>query len=104
MTPSRPLPWELYRIARVWFLKDGSIKIFDWSLSGEDETVYTSSDNLPPWMISKLAVLMLFDPDKINEEIPGVGRRISAAVFWVYFNEGDEIGDDTRTSSEELGT
>jgi hypothetical protein len=48
---------------------------------------YSSIDDLPIWVKERLAVLSMLDPDKRNEEIEGVGRRIARNVYWVYKGE-----------------
>lgn len=55
---------------------------------------YESIDELPKWVQDKIAVLMLLDHTKTNEEIENVGRRISKDVFWVF--TGETNGDDPR--------
>ena len=45
---------------------------------------YSSVDDLPQWVQKKLAVLYLLDPDKVNQDIEKVGRRINRNVFWIY--------------------
>jgi hypothetical protein len=58
---------------------------------------YLSLDELPKWVQDKLAVLMLFDPDKRNEELENIGRRINKNIFWVYKRDND--GNDPREES-----
>jgi len=55
---------------------------------------YESIDELPKWVQDKIAVLMLLDHTKTNEEIENVGRRISKDVFWVF--TGETNGDNPR--------
>jgi hypothetical protein len=55
---------------------------------------YESIDELPKWVQDKIAVLMLLDHTKTNEEIEKVGRRISRDVFWVF--TGETNGDNPR--------
>ena len=55
---------------------------------------YDSVDDLPSWVQDKLAVLMLFDPAKQNQEVENVGRRINKYIFWVFKGEND--GDYPR--------
>jgi len=61
---------------------------------------YDGAECLPGWMQRKLAVLMTLDPDKVNEELPGIGRRISEYVYWVRESIGDADGTDAREESE----
>jgi len=39
----------------------------------------------------KISVLMLLDHTKVNEEVKGVGRRISKNVYWVFNGESNAI-------------
>ena len=55
----------------------------------------TAKYELPKWVQDKLAVLMLLDPKKVNEEVESVGRRISENIFWVFIGEAN--GDDPRS-------
>lgn len=48
---------------------------------------YETLDDLPNWVQDKLAVLMLLDHTKVNEEVKGVGRRINENVYWVFNGE-----------------
>jgi hypothetical protein len=48
---------------------------------------YETLDDLPKWVQDKLAVLMLLDHTKVNEEVKGVGRRINQNVYWVFNGE-----------------
>ena len=50
---------------------------------------YETLDDLPNWVQDKLAVLMLLDHTKVNEEVKGVGRRISQSIYWVFNGEFD---------------
>lgn len=45
---------------------------------------YDTINELPKWAQEKLAVLMVLDPMKINNDIQGVGRRISRNIYWLY--------------------
>jgi hypothetical protein len=58
---------------------------------------YESIDELPKWVQDRIAVLMLLDHTKRNEEIENVGRRINRNIFWVFKGEND--GDDPRGES-----
>ena len=60
----------------------------------ELKTSYDCVDDLPRWVQDKLAVLMLFDHTKQNEEVENVGRRINKNIFWVFKGEND--GDYPR--------
>jgi hypothetical protein len=50
---------------------------------------YETLDDLPNWVQDKLAVLMLLDHTKVNEEVKGVGRRINENIYWVFNGELD---------------
>ena len=64
----------------------------------ELERHYTNVEDLPTWVQNKLAVLMILDASKKNEDISGVGRRISNEVFWVY-KDGDDSGESCKGKS-----
>ena len=61
---------------------------------------YDGAECLPEWMQRKLAVLMTLNPDKVNAELPGVGRRISQYVYWIRRSPGETIGTHTREESK----
>jgi hypothetical protein len=48
---------------------------------------YETLHHLPKCVQDKLAVLMLLDHTKVNEEVEGVGRRINENVYWVFNGE-----------------
>jgi hypothetical protein len=48
---------------------------------------YETLDDLPKWVQDKLAVLMLLDHTKVNQEVENVGRRINQNVYWVFNGE-----------------
>ena len=58
---------------------------------------YDNINEMPKWAQAKLAVLMVLDPMKINNDIEGVGRRISRNIYWLY--KENENGDDARGES-----
>lgn len=39
---------------------------------------------LPEWMRDKLAALSILQPPPPQNDVDGVGQRISAETFWVY--------------------
>jgi hypothetical protein len=51
---------------------DATVKVFD------------DANSLPKDMQDKLAVLMVCDAKTPSADIPGVGRRISKDIFWLY--------------------
>lgn len=57
----------------------------------ELEKSYNSVQDLPQWVQERLAVLMLLDTSKRNEEIRGVGKRINKNIFWVFKGEDDGV-------------
>lgn len=57
----------------------------------ELEKSYDSVHDLPQWVQERLAVLMVLDVTKRNEEIRGVGKRINKNVFWVFKGEDDGV-------------
>jgi hypothetical protein len=65
-----------------------------WGLVSEMAQRYNSVDELPAWMQRKLATLMIFDHNEVNNEIEGLGRRISENTFWIYPTGGESNGDD----------
>ena len=92
------------RTYRVSVEPSGRVNITTWGLAQDIDRGYDSVDELPEWMQRKIAVLMIFDPEKPMEEIKGIGRRISRGTFWVFPDEGEDDGDDTRTPCEITGT
>lgn len=88
------------RTYRVQIQGDSKVTVSSWGLAKDVEDTYDSVDDLPTWMQQKIAVLMIFNPEEVNEEIAGVGRRISKGTFWLYPDEGEDDGDDTRTQSQ----
>jgi hypothetical protein len=58
---------------------------------------YNNINDMPKWAQEKIAVLMVLDPSKINEEVEGVGRRITRNVYWLY--KENENGNDSRGES-----
>jgi hypothetical protein len=88
-------------IYRICLHTDGTVQTTCYDMldafSPELKSFYESVDELPKWVQDKLAVLMLLDPEKVNEEVESVGRRISPDVFWVFIGEAN--GDDPRSQS-----
>lgn len=91
------------RTYRVQVAGNGRVSVSSWGLAKDVQDSYDCVDALPHWMQRKIAVLMIFDPKKVNEEIKGVGRRISKGTFWLYPEEGEDDGDDTRAPREDAG-
>ena len=68
-------------------LTGGGIEVLCFGIESVDsklEGYYDSVDELPDWVKERLAVLMVLDSTPPTGELAGVGRRISAHVFWVY--------------------
>jgi predicted RNA-binding protein with PIN domain len=82
------------RTYRVQVKADGRVSVSSWGLAKDVEDTYDSVDVLPEWMQRKIATLMIFDPEKVNDEIKGLGRRISKGTFWLYPIEGEDDGND----------
>lgn len=58
---------------------------------------YDTINDMPNWAQAKLAVLMVLDPMKVNNDIEGVGKRISRNIYWLY--KENDSGDDAREES-----
>lgn len=91
------------RTYRVQIAGSGRVNVSSWGLATDVQDSYDCVDALPHWMQRKIAVLMIFDPEKVNEEIKGVGRRISKGTFWLYPEEGEDDGDDARAPRKDAG-
>jgi hypothetical protein len=91
------------RTYRVQVQTDGRVSVSSWGLAKDVEDTYDSADALPEWMQRKIATLMIFDPEKVNSEIKGLGRRISKGTFWLYPTEGEDDGNDAGTPCESKG-
>lgn len=91
------------RTYRIQIAANGKVNVSSWGLAKDVQASYDCVDDLPRWMQRKIAVLMIFDPEKVNEEVKGVGRRISKGTFWLYPEEGEDDGDDARAPREDAG-
>jgi predicted RNA-binding protein with PIN domain len=87
------------RTYRIQVQADGRVSVSSWGLAKDVEDTYDSVDGLPEWMQRKIATLMIFDPAQVNDEIKGLGRRISKGTFWLYPDEGEDDGNDARAPS-----
>jgi len=87
------------RTYRIQVQLDGRVSVSSWGLAKDVEDTYDSVDGLPEWMQRKIATLMIFDPAQVNDEIKGLGRRISKGTFWLYPDEGEDDGNDARAPS-----
>lgn len=85
-------------IYRIFINDDGMVETSCYELldafDPELNNSYESVDELPNWVQDKLAVLMLLDHTKVNEEVKGVGRRINERTYWVF--KGELGGNDPR--------
>ena len=45
---------------------------------------YASVDELPEWMQSKLAVLIMLSTPPPTNDVDGVGSKLSPYLYWVY--------------------
>lgn len=88
-------------IYRICLNSDGSVQTTCYEMldafAPELKSFYSSVDEMPKWVQDRIAVLMLLDPDKQNQEVENVGRRINKDIFWVFKGEAD--GDDPRSKS-----
>ena len=60
-------------------------------LALDQHNTYASVSELPDWMQGKIAILNSIDASQETEEIEGIGRRVSATVFWVYPAEHERL-------------
>lgn len=70
---------------RVSVFPDG-VDVMSFGLESVDPQIeghYDSIDLLPNWVKERLAVLSMIPPIPPTELVVGVGRRISAHVYWV---------------------
>jgi hypothetical protein len=76
---------------RVTVLPDDYVEVVKvgdrWGKAGECRTSVVRVECLPERVTNKLAVLNMRSYTPPTEEIPGVGRRISRDVFWVFDEE-----------------
>jgi len=86
-------------IYRLVINEDGSVNTSCFEMldvfSPELKSWYETVDELPKWVQDRIAVLMLLDHTKQNEEVEHIGRRISKDIYWVFKGEAD--GDDPRS-------
>lgn len=78
------------RTYRITLHKSGAVQV-QWfgsdSVDSELATNYACGDDLPNWVQERLATLMMIPTTKPIPDIPGVGRRITENIFWVYAPE-----------------
>lgn len=76
----------------VWPIQSGMVRYI--------KDTYENVDELPEWMQLKLATLMLLDSDEPNKkEVVGIGRRISESIFWIYLDNGNDTGKESKDQS-----
>ena len=71
---------------RISVFPDG-IDVVCFGLESVDSRLeghYDRVDDLPGWVKERLAVLNMMSSTPPTNEVEGVGRRISAHVYWVY--------------------
>ena len=74
------------RVYRVGVFPDG-IDVICFGLESVDSTLeghYDRLDLLPKWVQERLALLNMIPPTPPTCTVDGVGRRISAHVYWVF--------------------
>jgi hypothetical protein len=69
-------------------------------IGGGSPVRYATADSLPEWLQRKVSVLMGVDYNIPTEPIPGIGRRISRHVFWVFCTAGETLGRNPRKKSK----
>jgi len=72
---------------RVDFAKPQAIHVMCFGMEPVEpgvEGVYASQEELPEWLSEKLAVLAILPSPPPLSDVPGLGRRLSDTVFWVY--------------------
>lgn len=90
---------SLANVLRVHFEPDGFVSImpFDtvrWFLQSP---IYTKDvAEIPEWVQQRIAILMMVKP---TEFIEGVGRRIDESTFWIYFEELNDTGSESKNES-----
>lgn len=75
------------KIYRVDLGRSDKILVTCYGIDSIDSVLkpyYNSVNDLPDWVQKRLSVLMLLDPDKTNNDVAKVGRRINRTVFWIY--------------------
>lgn len=73
-------------VYRVGVFPDG-VDVLCFGLEGVDsklERHYDGIDDLPKWVQERLALLNMIPADPPTSTVEGVGRRISAHVYWVF--------------------
>jgi hypothetical protein len=85
-------------IYRVSILPD-RIDVVCFGLESIDSCLeghYDCTDDLPDWVKERLAVLNMIPATPPTQEVEGVGRRISAHVYWVF---APNAGSEASTSA-----
>jgi len=71
---------------RISVFPDG-VDVVCFGLESVDSVLeghYDRIDDLPDWVKERLAVLNMMSPSPPTNSVDGVGRRISAHVYWVF--------------------
>jgi hypothetical protein len=85
-------------IYRVSIFPDG-IDVVCFGLESIDSCLeghYDCTDDLPDWVKERLAVLNMIPATPPTREVEGIGRRISAHVYWVF---APNAGSEASTSA-----
>ena len=81
---------ETYRVIFYKTTKSIRVEQIGYNLLSDPRPVrwYDSITELPTWMQEKLAVLnMLVAKRGETQTVPGIGRKLSKDIFWVYADE-----------------
>jgi len=74
-----------YRVTIARNKKSVSVECFGmYPLDRSIDGTYASVDELPEWMQSKLAVLIMLSTPPPTNDVDGVGRKLSPYLYWVY--------------------
>ncbi len=74
-----------YRVTIARNKKSVSVECFGmYPLDRSIDGTYASVDELPEWMQSKLAVLIMLSTPPPTNDVDGVGSKLSPYLYWVY--------------------
>ena len=74
-----------YRVTIARNKKSVSVECFGmYPLDRSIDGTYASVDELPEWMQSKLAVLIMLSTPPPMNDVDGVGSKLSPYLYWVY--------------------
>lgn len=74
-------------IYRINISASNSISVMCFGFGSVDDDLkhhYDDVDALPEWVQERLAALMMLSFTPPTEVVPGVGKRVSKDVFWVF--------------------